>query len=701
MPANRPAPGRWPLSLAALKGLADAQVSTGARERRDTLLLLAAAALVVVPHFAHVAWWISLSVAALFAWRGGLTVAQRPLPGRVVMLSLLLAAALAIWLQYRSLLGREAGVAFLLLLMGLKLMEMRARRDVFVVITLAFFILLTQFLNGQGLAVAALSVVAVIALFVVLASVNYDATDVPARAKLRLVLVVFAKAVPIAALLFLLFPRIQGPLWGLPGGGAVGTTGLSNTMSPGSLSRVIKSDAIAFRARFETAAPANTDLYWRGPVLGQFDGRTWTALSERTRRPPQLEIRFERASEVAYDITLEAHRQRWLLMLDAPLAAPEAPGLEARLSPELEALSRQPIEARLRYQARSATDFHYGLNTSAPQLRDWLQLPAAYDPRSMVFARQLRESVWPAGSPQPPQLDARLTDAVLEHFRASGFVYTLEPPPLGRNTIDDFLFKTRAGYCENYASAFVFLMRALEVPARVVTGYQGGEINPADGFMTVRQSDAHAWAEVWLAGRGWTRVDPTAMIAPARINQGAPAFARQDGRAPLLGVARAPEWLRSLRFGAEAVQNAWNQWVLSYSPERQRSLVRWLGLDPDWHGTVIALVIGLAAALAGISGIAWWRRRAVLDPRALAWQRLRAKLEAAGIAAPEWVGPRTLAQRAHQGLTEVDAREAARLCAELEALRYGPMTPDTPTQERSRLRALRTALRRFHPAARS
>lgn len=685
----------WASSIAAAwQTLTAAQVSTAARERRDTLVLLAAVALVVAPHMLQVAWWTSAAVIALLAWRGWLTVAQRPLPGRLVMLPLLVAAAFSVWLQFRSLLGREAGVAFLLLLMGLKLLEMRARRDVFVVITLAFFILLTQFLNNQGMGVAVLALLAVLALFFVLVSVNHEVADAPARDKLRLVLGLAARALPVAALLFLLFPRIQGPLWGLPGAGATGVTGLSNTMSPGSLSRVMESDAIALRAHFTGAPPPSAELYWRGPVLGDFDGRTWTALAPRLRQPP-LQLDFERSSVRPYELTLEPHRQRWLLLLDAPTALPTAPGLEATISPELEAFARAPIDSRLRLAASAATQFRYGLDASPRSLRDWLELPPGYDPRSHAFARGLRDRFAPPGSVPPADLDQRLVSAVLDHFRTGGFVYTLEPPPLGRNTIDDFLFQTRAGYCENYASAFVVLMRMLDIPARVVTGYQGGEINPADGALVVRQSDAHAWAEVWLAGAGWRRVDPTAVVAPARIDQGAPAWARLEGRAPLLSVAGAPDWLRQVRFRLEAVQNAWNQWVLAYNPERQRALVRWLGFDPDWHGIALAFAAGLAVVFAGVAGLAWWRARRAIDPLAAAWTKLRARLEGAGVDAPDWIGPRGLARRARRALDAASAREAVRLCAEVEALRYAPREGHAA----ARLARLRAALRRFRPRA--
>lgn len=669
---------------------AAAQVSTAARERRDTLVLLAAAALVVAPHLLQVPWWLAAAVCALLAWRAALTLAQHPLPSKLTLLAVLMAAALSVWLPYRTLLGREAGVAFLLLLLGLKFLEMRARRDVVVVVSLCCFLLLTQFLSNQGMGVATLAVVSVLLLFLVLVSVNYEAEDAGLREKLGVLGRLALRAAPLALLLFVFFPRIQGPLWGLPGAGASGTTGLSDSMSPGSLSRVIESEAIAFRARFSAAPPAAGALYWRGPVLGQFDGRTWRPVDERSLRTQPIQLSWAEESALEYEVTLEANRQRWLLVLDVPLATPELAEREVRLNAEFEVLTRQPVDSRLRYSARSATQYRWDAFLPEAARSPWLQLPPDYDPRSRSLARNLRDQLGAAG---PDQLDARLVEAVLDHFRTQGFVYTLEPPLLGRNTIDDFLFLTRAGYCENYASSFVFLMRAAGVPARVVTGYQGGEENPADGYFTVRQSDAHAWAEVWLAERGWVRIDPTAVVAPARIDQGAAFLARQEGRAPLLSLAGAPDWLRDLRLRSEALQNAWNQWVLGYTPERQQALARWLGLAPSSQGVVLGLAIGVVLLLGAGAGVSAWRQRRELDPLAAAWLELQARLEAAGLSVPTHAGPRALAQSAKRGLSAEQADELARLCAELEALRYAPMNHDSHTA--ARVARLRRAIRRL------
>ncbi|HET9025337.1 MAG TPA: DUF3488 domain-containing protein, partial [Burkholderiaceae bacterium] len=290
-----------------MKQLFGPQTSSGARERRDILVLLLAVAFVVVPHFEHVPWWATLLVLLMLLWRGVITVRQLPVPGRALLVPLLFGAAAGVYLEHGTLVGHQAGVTFLLLLMALKLLEMRARRDVFVVIFLCFFILLTQFMYSQGPAVALMTLMAVAALFSVLVSVNLDEADLPAVRKLKMVGWSLLKAVPLTIVLFLLFPRISGPLWGMPGDGERGGTGLSNSMSPGSIGSLIESREIAFRAKFDGAAPRLEQLYWRGPVFGNFNGRTWSPLSRRTVEPAPLKIEGDRNSAVAYTITLEPH----------------------------------------------------------------------------------------------------------------------------------------------------------------------------------------------------------------------------------------------------------------------------------------------------------------------------------------------------------------------------------------------------------
>src|SRR5512139_3531627 len=329
------------------------QTSSGARERRDILVLLLAVTLVVVPHFEHLPWWATLLLVVMLLWRGVIAAKQLSVPGRTWLLPLLIGAGAGVYLQHGTLVGQEAGVTFLLLLMALKLLEMRARRDIFVVIFLCFFILLTQFMYSQGLAVALTTLMAVAALFCVLVSVNLDEADLPAARKMKMVGWAMLKAVPLTIVLFLLFPRISGPLWGTPDDGGSGGTGLSNSMTPGSIGRLIESRQIAFRAKFEADPPGPEQLYWRGPVFGNFNGRTWSPLTRRSVEPAPLTIEAERNSLVEYTVTLEPHQRDWLFALEAPAGLPQTTAFNPRLTPEMELLAGDLVRDRVRYSMRS------------------------------------------------------------------------------------------------------------------------------------------------------------------------------------------------------------------------------------------------------------------------------------------------------------------------------------------------------------
>jgi len=664
------------------------QTSSAARERRDVLVLLLAVALVVFPHFEHTAWWATGIVLLLLIWRIWITLAQRPLPGRVVMLPLLLAAAGAVYLQHRTLAGQDAGVTLLLLLMALKLLEMRARRDIFVVIFLAFFILLMQYLYGQEIQVAVITLLAVTALFFVLVSVNLDEVDLPAQRKLKLVLVTMAKAVPLAVALFLLFPRLQGPLWGMPGDSGQGRTGLSNSMAPGSISRLLESEEVVMRVRFDGAVPTNDKLYWRGPVFGFFNGRAWLPQPPRS-EPPQISLEADPRSLVSYTVTLEPHKRDWLFALEAPAELPATDTLQSRLNPEMQLFASGLVTERIRYPMRSYTEFRLNANATPDDLMEWTALPRGINPRTLAFAEQLRQRVAPGNDPRQ---DGQLVTAVLQHFRTEPFSYTLSPPPLGRHSVDEFLFETRQGYCEHYASAFVFLMRALQIPARVVTGYQGGELNPVDGYMTVRQADAHAWAEAWLPGRGWVRVDPTAAVAPNRIERGAAELARQASGASQ-GIGADGSWLRSMRYNWEALQNGWNQWVLSYTQDRQRELVQRLGLAPSLENVALLLAIVMGVLLTWLAAVSM-RPRTVHDPLGDAFQLLRDRLERAGVAASVSCGPRELYSRSKRALVDEDVKQARKLLSRYERLRYGPASARAT---RADVRAFRRDIAAFKP----
>jgi transglutaminase-like putative cysteine protease len=465
-------------------------------------------------------------------------------------------------------------------------------------------------------------------------------------------------------------------------------------MTPGSISQLLESHDIVFRVKFDDAVPSTSRQYWRGPVFGAFNGRTWTRLVRRHRDAAPLQIEGDPSSLVQYTVTLEPHQRDWLFALDAPGELPKLSTLTTRLTLEMQLLADNLVRERLRYTLRSYTAYRVGRNATPAELDDWLALPAKFNPRTLAFAAELEQRVAEAARNSTDASDMQLVRAVLDHFRDGAYEYTMTPPRLGRDSVDEFLFDARQGFCEHYSSAFVVLMRALGIPARVVTGYQGGEFNPVDGFLTVRQSDAHAWAEVWLKDRGWVRVDPTATVAPLRIERGAEEIARQAGLARP-GVLGDGDWLRAWRYNWEAVQNSWNQWVLSYSIERQRALVEMLGLAPRWESIAIALAIAVGLLLTGMA-LAALRPRTVKDPLGDAYRVLREKLERAGVPTAEHCGPRELYSRSKRALPKGDAQRARKLLSRYERMRYSRSAEGIASAD---VRAFRRAVRAFSPSA--
>jgi protein-glutamine gamma-glutamyltransferase len=616
------------------------------------LWLAGGLSLVAAPHALRLPAWVNGSVVAVVVWRIYLGWQQAELPRRWLLLALALGQLVAVYFTFRTIFGRDAGVTLLVLLLALKLMETRAHRDVFVVIFLAYFVALTNFFYSQTIPTGLYTVATV--LVVTAALVGFNARARPMIDNLGTAGSMLLQAAPVMLLLFFLFPRVQGPLWGMPQDAFGTSTGLSETMEPGSISHLSLSDAIAFRAKFRGPRPPNNQLYWRGPVLTHFDGRTWRAADPRLRR----EIRFEaQGSPVDYEVTLEPHNRHWLYALDMPAETPP----NARVTPEYQVISLFPVRTRIRYEMRSYPAYRAPAGAERVDLRQALALPPDFNPRAQRLAREWRSA---AGD------DAGVVRQAIQFFRSSGFVYTLDPALLGRDTVDEFLFETREGFCEHYSSAFVFLMRAAGVPARVVTGFQGGTLNPVDDYMVVRDSDAHAWAEVWLGDLGWVRVDPTAAAAPIRVERGIAEAVPQTGALPLM-IRQNLGWLRSLRNSWEALANQWNQWVLGYNPDRQREMLSWLGMqNPSWQSMAMLLFWSIAGVVlaTGLWLILRMRRETAVQR---AWLRFCAKLKRAGLERGASEGPVHYARRAAGRLPQ--RADSIRAIADLYVdLRYGP-----------------------------
>jgi transglutaminase-like putative cysteine protease len=645
------------------------------RDKGDTLLLLGSALLVLAPHSLHLPAWVSLLCLATLGWRALITLGGRRMPPSMLVLPLAGVAMIGVFQTYHTILGKDSGVAMLVMLVAFKMLEMHARRDLFVVVFLCFFLALTNFFYSQSIGTGVMTGVAVLALVTTQLSFQYAGKVPPLRQRVRLAATVMLLATPLALAMFVVFPRVQGPLWGLPSDAHSGRTGLSEDMTPGNFSSLAQSETVVFRARFSDAAPDQSQLYWRAIVLGNFDGRRWT----RTRGSawPAQRRGLSGPTGLAatgaltrYELTLEPLGTRWLYALDMPRQAPELSTGSARMTPELELSSTVPVDQRLRYDAVSSLRFTFQGGAELADAARWLQLPAGRNPRTLAAGMAL------AAQGDPLQR----VNAALQRFRSEPFVYTLEPPLLGEDPVDEFLFDTRAGFCEHYSSAFVVLMRAAGVPARVVTGYQGGETNPVDGYLTVRQSDAHAWAEVWLGQRGWVQVDPTAAVAPERIRRSLasaipprPPFGI-EGLGGLMELSTSRDGvLAQFRYHLSAVNNSWNQWVLNYTPERQRSVVTSLtsGLV-DWRSLGV-----MAASLALLWGAHRMRVRRRTDPIDALYSALCSRLAQAGHARLPGEGPTAYAARLAAAAHFDPPRQhaLAQFLRHYSAYRYGPAVP--------------------------
>jgi transglutaminase-like putative cysteine protease len=588
--------------------------------------LFATALATTAPHVLHQPIWLTLVAGAIFAYAVWLWTRNQRLPGRWPMIALALLACAGVALEFRALLGRDAGVSLLVLFMLLKLLELRSQRDAMVLITLGYFLLLTHYFYSQSIATGLWLLATMVLVTATLIRLNGGPASRP-LATLRYAGVLTLQALPLMLILYLLFPRISGPLWGLPQDAHKARSGLSEQMSPGSIASLALSSEIAFRVRFKTEIPPRNKLYWRGPVMDYFDGRTWRPGVSATRAPEIQAL----SPAISYESTIEANQQRWLLALDAP--SPELK--EFAIKSTLTVTAPQSINQRTRFSLLAVSDYRFNVDEATAVLQQNLALPEQLNPRSRELARSWRKA----------SADPLLTvNKALNFFSEEAFIYTLEPPLLGENAIDDFLFQTRRGFCEHYAAAFVVLMRAAGIPARVVAGYQGGERNPIDGFLIVRQSDAHAWAEVWLAGRGWIRVDPTAAVSPNRVEGGiVSALPLGEPLPPLLTVRS--EWIRGLRYRWEAINNAWNQQVLGYNPERQREFLQRLGLAaPDWQSLTAILAAVIATLMLAISAWTLYQRPRT-DPLQRLWQQALRRLARRQIHCAPWETPLALQRR--------------------------------------------------------
>jgi transglutaminase-like putative cysteine protease len=611
--------------------------------------------LAMLPHLPGMRWWVPLLAIGAAAWRLTTELRQKPLPHRIVRAVIAVASVAAVLFTYRTLNGLEAGTAFLVLMGGMKLLETRTARDLTITLFVSYFLLFAGFLYNQSMLLLPYMLLTSWLLTATLMLIH-QGSPLSIREALQKTAKMLLQALPIAVLMFLFFPRLPGQFWALPAREDA-TSGLSEEMSPGDVSELSMSTDLAFRVKFDATSPPVRDLYWRGPVLHDFDGHTW----RRTRFGTEDRPLIARGGFFSYRIVLEPHNRNWVFALDAVTRWPK----DTRRTPDYQLVTLNGGISRLTsYALESSTGYRTEGPLPALIERADLKLPSGRNPKTIALAREMRER---AGS------DAAFVAAVLKKFRNEKFYYTLEPPVLeSENTVDEFLFDTRRGFCEHYASAFVVMARAAGIPSRVVTGYQGGEYNPLNDYLIVRQSDAHAWAEVWQDDRGWERVDPTFAIAPERVELGRNGFRGDSTFAPVQFVTDS-EAMVNLRHAWDAVNTFWNDNVVAFGADQQRSLLQRLGFDnpalQDFGFVLLASFVGFFVSMS--AWLAWQFRPRARDPIVRVYDALCKQLAKSGVVRQPQEGPNDYLQRVIAKRPELKA-QIDEIRALYVGLRYGP-----------------------------
>ena len=633
--------------------------------QRSFDLLSLSMGFVLAVNAGHLPWWWSVALAFTLGWRWW---QRRQHSGRVpswIKLPLLLLLTLAVVVHYGNLFGRAPGTALAIGLLVLKLLETESGRDVRVGVSFACFTLMTALLFDQGLVSTAVVALGLLPALATLRALEPAQPQTTAPRGLLFPLALLAAALPLALFAFVLVPRLSSPLWGAPAQDQA-RTGLSDRMSPGGFTELLTDDHPAMRVSFDGAAPAPAQRYFRAFVMARYDGVSWTYRDV----PNQPAVALVVARSVNYQITLLPTHRRVLPTLDVPIDAP----VDATMRRDREVMAAKPVNDVLTYRLSSATEYRLEPQLGARHSR-WLQLPAGFNPRTLALGQSWRQHYG--------QDDAAIVRAALALFHDGGFRYTLAPAPLGRDAMDDFLFDTKEGFCEHFSSAFAVLMRAAGIPARVVTGYQGGFWNKLGNYLLLRNSDAHAWDEVWLSGRGWVRADPTGAVRPERVSLGAAAAAGDQ-----LDWYRR-NWLQGLGNRWDVVNRWWDQAVTGFDALRQRGLLTPFGIrDTDTATLGVLLAIGTTLFIA--IGLAWaLLRRQTRDPLREALRELERKLARRRVARRVGEGPQHYLSRAARALPS-QREELGELTQRYLDLRYAH---DEPPPES--VRAFRRAIRDF------
>ena len=643
-------------------------------KQRSLIFLLCSIGLITLPHAWHISWPLFSFFAIILVWRFLAVWRRHWLPNRGLLFLLTLLAIALLIVQHRGLFGRDAGTALIVVALGLKLFEIRSRREIYLVVYLSFIVAASQFLYEQSIFMAGYIFLVCSALLLTLI---FETThQIPSRVAVKAAMAITLQALPLAIVIFMLFPRVEAPRWMWLQDNNKALSGLSNTLEPGSISDLSLSDELVFRVHFQGDLPPPSLRYWRGPVYTKTDGVRWFVADKNNQLPRKPE--FSGAS-YSYTLLMEPQQQDWVFALEM------VEQFDASLKQDalFQLRTNKRYSERAEYQLTSRT--HYKSAVIGPvDYQDNLQLPVAPSAKQLQLIKALH-----GFEVQPEQFIQNL----LNHFRQEKFYYTLTPPLMPDNPIDTFLFQTRSGFCSHYATAFVYLLRIAKIPARVVGGYQGGEFNKVGEFLEVRQADAHAWAEVWLENQGWVRFDPTAAIAPERIERGVNVDLQIATGAVnfggLAGDSVALDWLKRGRQLWQSVDYSWQRWVINYNGANQAQFLQSLGIED--LTALLKWLIG--SVLVVMLPLAWWllRQKTKVSDKAVKYYRIFcAKLAKKGTEIHLGEGARAFSERAKTQYPDL-ADQIEHITALFIRLRYqANAQPSDLDSLRKQVRKLRT-----------
>ncbi len=653
---------------------------------RFTLPVLATVILCTMPHFPYLSIWVVLVCMLLWVYTYTAFRKSWTLPNTVIMktvTALLFAAAMTTHEGFTI----EAFVALLALMVSLKLLEISSSRDRMITVILCYFLIVSGLFFGDTIGATLYKLLCILVTTAVLIHVNKPERGL--RAPLKLSCVLMAQAIPLMLIMFLVFPRIQGGIWGRTHIN-LARTGFADKITFGNIAELAQNKEPAFRVEFEGNIPKQNLLYWRGAVLWSFDGETWSRGLDRRGRPV---AEIEASQSIAYTITLEPHNEHWLITLDLPA---QVDLQRTHRLHDFTVYRWRPITSRVIYRGVSFTDAV--VPWQKRYKKQALQLPDQVNPRSRALAEALKEET---------ATDAEYIERVLSYFKEQPFTYTLKPPPLvspgaltgaqNKNLVDAFLFESRKGFCGHFAGSFAFLMRAAGLPSRVVVGYQGGERNQYGEHLVVRQSDAHAWCEVWLEDKGWVRVDPTGVVAPGRLTANMENSLPPGETAGFLSLRKfgvLGHWFSNAGSMMDLINVRWNRWVMGYSINEQTGLFASVGLDlehvPLWSNIVLFVLVVFVLVIILAALFIYRQPGSGRDNIALSWDNFCEKMARTGVSRYPGQGPMDYLQHISRQRPDLSDR-AKEIISLYVQLRYSDNT------DLEKIESLRAKVRHFSP----